>query len=98
MKAFLERYHKRKAADQLTPSQAPQIRNRSNEGTSEHHPHSEESNLTNQPAPVQSHQPSNASEDIGTSKHSVNKFNIEDLPGDLGFRTPILEYHPNVRD
>ncbi|XP_062012157.1 uncharacterized protein LOC133728737 [Rosa rugosa] len=96
MKAFLERYHKRKATEQLTPPEAPQIRNTSNDGTSEHH--SEELNLTNQLAPPQSHRTNNASEDIGTSKYSVNEINIEDLPGDPGLRTPILEYHPNVRD
>ena len=96
MKAFLERYYKRKATDQLTPPEAPQIRNTSNDGTSEHHP--EELNLTNQLAPSQSHPTNNASEDISTSKHSVNEINIEDLPGDPGLRTPILEYHPNVLD
>ncbi|XP_024190666.1 uncharacterized protein LOC112194680 [Rosa chinensis] len=96
MKAFLERYHKRKATEQLTPPEAPQIRNTSNDGTSEHH--SEELNLTNQLAPPQSHRTNNASEDIGTSKYSVNEINVEDLPGDPGLRTPILEYHPNVRD
>lgn len=54
MKAFLERYHKRRATGQLTPPQAPQIRNRSNEDTSDH---LEESNLTDQPAPQPTDQP-----------------------------------------
>ncbi|KAM5569924.1 hypothetical protein ABKV19_017106 [Rosa sericea] len=94
MKAFLERYHKRKATEQLTPPEAPPLRNTSNDGTSEHHP--EELNLPNQLAPPQSHLTSNASEDIGTSKHSVNEINIEDLPGDPGLAKTLFAARFNV--
>lgn len=102
MKAFLERYHKRKATNQLAPPQAPPIRNTSNVGTSEHHSeevvHSEELNLTNQLSPPHSPPIRNAYDDIGTSEHCSDEINMEDLLGDPGLRTPIWDYNPNIRD
>ncbi|XP_050365643.1 uncharacterized protein LOC126784204 [Argentina anserina] len=95
MEALFEKYKKRKAAHQLTPSETPKIRNTSNDETSEHPP--KEVNLTNQSAPSQAPLTSNVSEDVGQIK-SINEFNIEDLPGDPKLRTPISYYHPDVRD